>query len=73
MIEKATRRYEQIQEALVTDEEYRYLEEQRQMLETEFHGVLTVLTEEQRAAISAYIGICAEMTERTVEVACFLP
>ena len=73
MQEIAYRRYEYVQKQLQTDEEYLALEGQRREREAEFRALMGKLPEDQRSVVTEYIGICAELEERALELACFAP
>ena len=66
-------RYKWIEKQLETDEEYRMLLVRLQENESAFHAALNALNQVQREAVIEHMGICAEMAERTTEIACFGP
>ena len=73
MTESAYKRYCAVQKALETDEEYLALEEKRKEQSRQFLALLDSLPEEQRETVTEYIGICTEVNDRIVEIACFTP
>lgn len=72
MIDKAYSRYCAVQKAMETDEEYLWLEERRLQQDRRLAALLDSLPEEQKGIIIEYIGICAEQSERILEIACFV-
>lgn len=73
MSKTAYDRYKWIENQLETDEEYQLLMARLRENEPAFHAALDTLTPELREAIVEHMGICAEMAERTTEIACFGP
>ena len=69
----AYERYKWIERQLETDEEYRMLLVRLRENEPAFHAALNALNQAQREAIIEHMGICAELAERTTEIACFGP
>lgn len=67
---KVYRRYLQLQTKLETDEEYMALMGQREAKLPAVKAALEILPEEQRAALIAYLGLCAELENRAMEIAC---
>ncbi len=71
---KATyERYKWVERQLETDEEYQMLMVRLRENEPAFHAALNALSPDQRGAIVEHMGICAELAERTTEIACFGP
>ena len=73
MSKAAYERYKWLTAQLETDAEYLELMERLRIHEPAFHAVLDTLTEEQRQTIITHLGLCAELAERTTEIACFGP
>ncbi len=73
MSKAAYDRYKWIEKQLEADEEYQLLMRRLRENEPAFHAALDTLTPEHREAIVEHMGICAEMAERTTEIACFGP
>lgn len=73
MIAKANERYTFVQKRLETDAEYLALEERHREQYREFQELMQSLTEEQRQVVTEFVGICAELDERALEIACFAP
>ena len=73
MIQKANARYCAIEKALETDEEYLALQKALGACLPRFQAAMAALSEDERAVITEYLGICAEMEERIVVLACFVP
>ena len=71
MAKKAYRRYQWIQGQVETDAEYRALKRRLETQESAFFAVMENLTEDQQQTIHEYIGLCAELDERELEIACF--
>lgn len=73
MSKEAYVRYKQLMNQLEIDPEYLALEDERRTRERLFLAVIENLSEEQRAAVTDYIGICGELEQRMLEIACFAP
>ena len=73
MSKAAYERYKWIEAQLESDTEYLALMERLRENEPAFHAALDALTPEQRETIIEHMGICAELAERTTEIACFGP
>lgn len=73
MIDTAYQRSSYLQKQLETDPEYLALEDERRVRERAFLEAIEALGEEQRAAVMDYIGICGELSQRMLEIACFAP
>lgn len=69
---KVYRRYLQLQTMLETDEEYIALMVQREAKLPAVKTALEILPEGQREAVIEYLGLCAELENRAMELACFL-
>ena len=65
-------RYRRLVEQLETDPEYLTLEKARGEREPALLAVMECLADEQRAVITDYLGIRAELEQRMLEIACFL-
>ena len=64
-------RYCAIEEKLENDEELKYLKQRLQETSGQVRALMTQLTEEQRTILAEYLGSCAEVDQRIVEIACF--
>ena len=64
------RRIIALQEMLLQDERYCQLHEEYMQCNSRFAQLLQELTKNQRAAAEDYLGVCAEMHLRMLEVAC---
>ena len=73
MSKAAYERYKWIEAQLESDPDYLALMRRLRENEPAFHGALNALNPEQREAIIEHMGICAELAERTTEIACFGP
>lgn len=67
---KVYRRYLQLQTMLETDEEYIALMVQREAKLPALMAALEILPEAQRDAVTEYLGLCAELENRAMELAC---
>ena len=73
MDKKACLRYQQLNDRIESDGEYRFLQEQRLKQMPEFMAVLNRMPGAEQEIILEYLGICGEIGERRVEFACLLP
>ena len=64
-------RYHAIEECLGTDEELNHLKQQLQEASEQVRALMSQLTAEQWDVLTEYLGICAEVDQRIVEIACF--
>jgi len=71
MIDKAYSRYCAIEEKLENDEELNHLKQRLQETSEQVRTFMSQLTEEQRQILTEYLGVCAEIDQRIVEIACF--
>ena len=71
MLDEPYKNYCALEETLESDEELRFLKKQLQEQESAVNRVLSQLSEQQRAVIINYIGICAEIDQRIAEICCF--
>ena len=71
MIDKAYSRYCEIEEKLENDEELNHLKQRLQETSEQVRTFMSQLTEEQRQILTEYLGVCAEIDQRIVEIACF--
>ena len=67
---KFCRRYLQLQAMLEADEEYISLTDRREAILPALMAALDALPEAQRDAVTEYLGLCAELENRTMELAC---
>ena len=67
---KFCRRYLQLQAMLEADEEYISLTDRREAILPALMAALDALPEAQRDAVIEYLGLCAELENRTMELAC---
>lgn len=72
MLKEAYQRYKAVQKQLEIDEEYRMLKKQQEAQQIQFQAVMRTLTERQQQIITEFIGTCAELDERELEIACFV-
>ena len=73
MDERAYLRYQQLNDRIESDGEYRFLQAQRLNQMTAFMAVLERMPTAEQEIVLEYLGICGEIGERRVEVACLLP
>ena len=71
MIEEAYARYCTIEEKLDKDEELNHLKQRLQETSGQVCSLMAQLTEQQRSILTEHLGICAEIEQRIVEIACF--
>ena len=64
-------RYNTIEEQLETDEELNHLKQRLRKTSEQVHTLISQLTAEQQDILTEYIGTCAEVDQRIVEIACF--
>ena len=64
-------RYCAIEEKLDNDEELNHLKQRLQEASEQVRTLMSQLNEEQQDILAEYIGICAEVDQRIVEIACF--
>ena len=60
-----------IEEKLETDEELKLLKQRLQKASGQIQALMSQLTEKQRSVLTEYLGICAEIDQRIVELTCF--
>jgi len=72
MTEQAYQRYQAIQAAIQSDEEYRVLEERCIALLPMWQTVLSGLPPEQQEVLTDFIGCCSELSDRALELACYI-
>ena len=73
MSEQHYTRYCAIEKALENDGELGLLKRRLEAVTCELQTVLSRLSEEDRATVTEYLGIQAEIDQRIVELACFIP
>ena len=71
MLKEAYARYCAIEEQLVNDKELGALKQRLAEESSALNRVLDRLSEEDRAVISEYLGLLAEIEQRIVELSCF--
>ena len=71
MMDKAYSRYCAIEEKLENDEELNHLKQRLQETSEQVRTLMSQLTEEQRGILAEYLGVCAEIDQRIVEIVCF--
>ena len=71
MIEEAYVRYCAIEAKLENDEELNHLKQRLQDSSEKICALMSQLTEEQQVILTEHLGICAEIDQRIVEIACF--
>lgn len=67
---KAYRRYLQLQTMLEADDEYVSLMGRREAKLPAMKAALETLPEAQRESVIEYLGLCAELENRAMEIAC---
>ena len=73
MFDKAHERYKWIKRQVEMDEEYLHLMERLRNNQLAFQAALATLPPEHREAIIEYLGILAELSDRTTEICCYMP
>ena len=71
MLKEAYARYCAIEEQLVNDKELGALKQRLAEESAALNRILDRLSEEDRAVISEYLGLLAEIEQRTVDLSCF--
>ena len=71
MLKEAYARYCAVEEQLVNDKELGALKQRLAEESSALNRVLDRLSEEDRAVISEYLGLMAEIEQRIVELSCF--
>ena len=71
MSDAAYKAYLQAINEAQTDPEYLALEQRFRELEPQFRTALHTLPEDCRSAVIEYIGVCGELQNRLLELACF--
>lgn len=72
-MKSAFHRYLWVQDRLESDREYAALLRRQQELEPVFQAVFRSLSEPDRAILTEYLGLLAELENRALELACFAP
>ena len=72
-MENHYRRYCALEAPLEEDPEMKLLKQRLQQEAGELEQVLARLPEPDRTTVTEYLGICAEVSQRIVELVCFLP
>ena len=73
MENKAHERYKWIKQQVETDEEYLHLMGRLRENEQAFYAAVNALPQEHREAIMEHLGILAELSDRTIEICCYMP
>ena len=73
MSKESYERYKWMEKQLETDVEYLHLMARLREQTPAFQAVLATLTQEQKADLIEYMGICGELAERSTEIACYAP
>ena len=73
MENKAHARFKWIREQLDTDGEYLHLMERLRKAAPDFAAAMNVLPPEHRDSVTEYLGILAELSDRTTEICCYVP
>ena len=73
MENRAHERYKWINRQLETDGEYLHLMERLRQAEPDFLAAMDTLPREHRENITEYLGILAELSNRTTEICCYVP
>ena len=64
-------RYHAIEKQLETDEELNHLKQRLQKNWEQVHTLISQLTAEQQGILAEYLGTCAEVDQRIIEITCF--
>ena len=73
MFDKAHDRYRWIKQQVETDEEYLHLMGRLRQAMPDFQAAMNTLPQEHRDAITEYLGILGELSDRTTEICCYMP
>ena len=71
MIDKMYSRYCAIEEKLEKDEELNILKQRLWETSEQINTLMSQMTGEQQQILAEYLGTCAEIDQRIVEIACF--
>lgn len=66
-------RYKWIARQLETDPEYLHLMARLREHEPAFQAALKALSQEDRESILEHMGICGELSDRMMEICCYMP
>lgn len=73
MSDKAHERFKWIKRQVEEDEEYLYLMERLRRATPDFQAAMHALSPEQQDSVIEYLGILAELSDRTTELCCYMP
>jgi hypothetical protein len=73
MEDKVHARFKWIKRQVEADAEYLHLLQRLQLATPDFLAAVNTLSQEQRDSVYEYIGICAELSDRVTEIACYIP
>ena len=73
MEDKTHERYKWIKRQVEQDAEYLYLMARLREHEPAFQRALNALSPEDRESILEHLGICGELSDRMMEICCFMP
>ena len=73
MNQTAYERYNWTQEQHFADAEYLYLMEKFRKAQADFRAAVDTLTPEHRQSVTEYLGLLAELQERSIQIACMAP
>lgn len=69
----AHERYKWIKRQLEEDPEFLHLQDRLREAAPDFSAAMDALSPEHRQSITEYLGILAELSDRTVEICCLMP
>ena len=73
MENKAHERYKWLNRQLETDEEILHLMQRLRQAQPDFQAAMNALSQDHRDSITEYLGILAELSDRTTEICCYVP
>lgn len=73
MYDKPYERYKWTAEQLYTDTEYLHLTARLRQAAPDFQAAMNQLSPEHRQNVTEYLGILAELQDRSVQIACMAP
>lgn len=73
MEDKAHARYKWIRQQVEQDGEYLHLMARLRENQPAFQRALNALSPEDRESILEHLGICGEISERMIEIGCYMP
>ena len=73
MENKAHERYKWIKRQSEEDEEFLHLMERLRQATPDFQAAMDFLPPEHRENVTEYLGILGELSDRTMEICCYMP